>query len=98
MVCCSEKIVSGNMKHTERTLKRLEVIFKHLGYSIRYEKGQFKGNYCLLKQQKILLVNRFHSLESKIEVFKQVILEFDFENLELEKEDIQWLLKIKKSA
>jgi len=29
-----------------------------LGVTIRYERGDFEGGYCVLKEQKLLLVNR----------------------------------------
>jgi hypothetical protein len=45
------------MKH-EETIVELEGLAHQLGVSIRYEKGDFEGGFCILKAQKVLIVNR----------------------------------------
>jgi hypothetical protein len=45
------------MKH-EDLITELEEIAKQLGVSVRYEKGDFEGGYCILKEKKILVVNK----------------------------------------
>lgn len=45
------------MKH-EELVQELHEVAQLLGVSIRYEKGDFEGGYCILKEQKILLVNK----------------------------------------
>jgi hypothetical protein len=36
----------------------LEEIVKQLGIQLRYEKGDFDGGYCILKEQQVLVVNK----------------------------------------
>ncbi len=36
----------------------LEELARQLGLQVRYEKGDFDGGYCILKDQKILVVNK----------------------------------------
>ena len=45
------------MKH-EALIQELQEVAGQLGVSIRYERGDFEGGYCILRDQKILLVNR----------------------------------------
>ncbi len=45
------------MKPEER-IAELEHLARQLGVTIRYEKGDFEGGFCILKDQKIILVNR----------------------------------------
>jgi hypothetical protein len=45
------------MKHEELILELTELA-RVLGVTIRYERGDFEGGYCILKEQRILLVNR----------------------------------------
>jgi hypothetical protein len=45
------------MKH-EELIQELTDIAGVLGVAIRYERGDFEGGYCILKDQRILLVNR----------------------------------------
>ncbi|MEO6694222.1 MAG: hypothetical protein ABIY50_08140 [Ignavibacteria bacterium] len=43
-------------------------ILDKLGYSVRVEKGTFKGGYCLLREQKIFLLNRNLEQDKKINI------------------------------
>jgi hypothetical protein len=36
----------------------LEELARQLNLDIRYEKGDFEGGYCILKDQKVLVVNK----------------------------------------
>jgi hypothetical protein len=36
----------------------LEKLAKQLGINIRYEKGDFEGGFCVLKEQKVVVVNK----------------------------------------
>ena len=51
---------------TNHTLEKLELLLKSAGYKVRYEKGNFKTGACLLQNSKIIVVNKFSGLESKI--------------------------------
>jgi hypothetical protein len=53
---------------TTHTLEKLEMLLKSAGYKVRYEKGNFKTGACLLLNSRMIVVNRFSNLESKIEV------------------------------
>jgi hypothetical protein len=45
------------MKH-EEIVAELETAAQQLGVTIRYEKGDFEGGFCILKAQRILLINK----------------------------------------
>ncbi len=45
------------MNYTQ-ILSGLEELAKQLGIQLRYEKGDFEGGYCILKEQKVLVVNK----------------------------------------
>jgi hypothetical protein len=67
------------IKYTTGYLTKLEDIIAESDYILRYEKGNFKSGYCVLKEQKIIIVNRFYTTEGKInallEILKNVTLE-----------------------
>ena len=54
------------MKYTKATLARLEDVFAESDYALRYEKGQFRAGYCLLREQRVVLVNTYFPLEGRI--------------------------------
>ncbi len=51
---------------TAHTLDKLEELFKQLGFRIRYEKGNFKTGACVLENSRMVVVNKFSNLDSKI--------------------------------
>jgi len=76
------------LKYSKETLKKLEKLFKAFAYKIRYEKGQFQSGYCLVKQQNVIVINKFFTLEVRINTLLEILqtIELDHEQLELEEE------------
>lgn len=66
----------STIKYTTQFLAKLEDIVAESDYILRYEKGNFKSGYCVLKEQKIVIVNKFYTTEGKInallDIFKNV--------------------------
>ncbi|MDX2190680.1 MAG: hypothetical protein SFY32_12530 [Bacteroidota bacterium] len=54
------------VKYTNQFLNKLEDIFAESEFILRYEKGNFKSGYCILKEQRIIIVNKYYTLEGKI--------------------------------
>jgi hypothetical protein len=85
------------LTHTNHTLEKLEMLLKTAGYKVRYEKGNFKTGACLLQNSKVIVVNRFSNLESKILALAELMrdLEIDF-NL-LDDKQVTFLQQIKQT-
>lgn len=64
---------------SNHTLEKLEQLLKDLGYSVRYEKGNFKTGSCLIENSKIVVVNKFSNLESKIGALIELIKTLELE-------------------
>lgn len=54
------------IKYTPQFLNKLEEIFSASGYILRYEKGNFKAGYCLLKDTRVAIINKYFTTEGKI--------------------------------
>jgi hypothetical protein len=67
------------IKYTNQFLTKLEDLVAESDYILRYEKGNFKSGYCLLKEQKIMIVNKFFTMEGKINALLDIL-----KNLELD--------------
>ena len=67
------------IKYTIPFLTKLEDMIAESDYTLRYEKGNFKSGYCFLKDQKIIIVNKFYTTEGKInalmEILKGIVLD-----------------------
>ncbi|MCJ8164667.1 hypothetical protein MKJ04_07400 [Pontibacter sp. E15-1] len=61
------------LKYTRPFLSKLEDIFAESDFVLRYEKGNFKAGYCLLKDMKVAVVNKYYSLEGKINCLYEIL-------------------------
>lgn len=61
------------IKYTNQYLTKLEDMIAESDYFLRYEKGNFKSGYCLLRDQKIMIVNKFFTTEGKIHVLLEIL-------------------------
>ena len=60
-------------------LAELEQLTRQLGIQLRYEKGDFEGGYCILKEQKILVVNKRLHDARKSSSLAQALAEYGIE-------------------
>jgi hypothetical protein len=67
------------IKYTIPFLTKLEELVAESDYTLRYEKGNFKSGYCVLKDQKIIIVNRFYPTEGKINALLDILKNVSFD-------------------
>ena len=84
-----------SLSYTQHTLDKLESLFKSLGFKLRYEKGNFKTGICILEQNRVIIVNKFSNLESKIMALADLLqnMETDEGLLEEKQKAFFYLLK-----
>ena len=85
------------MIYTKSFLKKIELLLKDIGFKVRYEKGTFQAGQCLLRSQKIVVLNKFFTVESKVESLIKLITEIDIKAEDLSKDHLVVLSKIKSS-
>jgi hypothetical protein len=68
------------MKH-EDIHQELHDLARQLGVTIRYEKGDFEGGYCILRENRLLLVNRKLQLSKKISILARGLNEIGLEDI-----------------
>lgn len=85
-----------NVKYNAALLKKVEDIFKEGGYTIRYEKGNFQNGYCVLEKRRVVVINRFHELEAKVNSMMELLVTIqDLELENLSSESVQLFQQIK---
>ena len=82
---------------TTHTLEKLELLLKTCGYKVRYEKGNFKTGACLLQNSKIIVINRFSNLESKILSIVELARELEIDHALLDEKQIAFLQQLKQT-
>lgn len=60
-------------KFSPAYLKKLEELLKSCGYELRYEKGNFRSNYCVLEAKKVVVINKFSAPESRMQSLLEII-------------------------
>lgn len=82
---------------TNHTLEKLELLLKATGYRVRYEKGNFKTGACLLLSSRMVIVNRFSNLESKILALVELLRDLDVDLKLLDEKQVAFLQDIKQT-
>ena len=53
-------------KEFEEILQELRSVADQLGASVRFEKGDFKGGYCIIHDRKVVVINKMTNLQRKV--------------------------------
>jgi hypothetical protein len=67
-----KKTVDPGLK---QILSELEEIVGRLGYKTRYEKGNFEGGYCVLRDSMLIVVNSRNEAEKRISIVARCLKE-----------------------
>lgn len=67
----------------EILIEDLTEVLSKLGYEVRVEKGTFKGGFCLLRDQRIFLLNKNLEQDRKIGILARNISEIGVEGIYL---------------
>ena len=61
----------------DKIFQELEDIAELLNIKIIQEKGNFKGGYCLLEKEKIIVINKLKPVEQRIRALAKAISRLD---------------------
>ncbi|MCK9279681.1 MAG: hypothetical protein M0P71_03585 [Melioribacteraceae bacterium] len=53
-------------KEFESLLQDLKSLANQMGATVRFERGDFKGGYCLLEDSKIVVINKLSNTQKKV--------------------------------
>ena len=70
-------------KEFEEIIQDLRSIASQLGATVRYEKGDFKGGYCLLKESKVIVINKNANLQRKAMILSVALKELGVDEIYL---------------
>ncbi len=62
-------------KEFEEIIQDLKSIASQLGATVRFEKGDFKGGYCLIKESKVIVINKNTNLQRKAMILSAALQE-----------------------
>ena len=79
-----------SFKYTPNTLKKLEGLYDEARYIIRYEKGNFNSGYCILEERRVVVINKFFSVEGRINALLEILPTIKVQEEELSGEMLKW--------
>lgn len=82
---------------TQSSLDKLEILFKEQGYRLRFEKGSFRTGACMLQNSKVIVVNKFSSVDMKVQSLLQLLQTIPIEESLLSDKLKPFLQQIKKT-
>lgn len=70
-------------KEFEDVLQDLKALAAELGATVRFEKGDFKGGYCLLKDSKVIVINKMANMQRKVMILSSALKELGIDQVYL---------------
>lgn len=70
-------------KEFEELIQDLKAVASQLGADVRFEKGDFKGGYCLLNENKIVVINKMANLQRKVMILSMALKELGVDKIYL---------------
>jgi hypothetical protein len=83
------------MRLSRSSQEKLQEVLKTQGFRIRYERGNFMGGYCLVMQEKMIIINKFFPLETKINTLIDIIREVEIDEALLSEEQQRLVKRLK---
>lgn len=70
-------------KEFENILQDLKSLADQMGVKVRFERGDFNGGYCLVKESKMIVINKLSTLQRKIVTLSKALKEIGIDDIYL---------------
>jgi hypothetical protein len=70
-------------KEFEEIIQDLRSIASQLGATVRFEKGDFIGGYCLLNENKVIVINKNANLQRKAMILSSALKDLGVDEIYL---------------
>ncbi|MBU1098522.1 MAG: hypothetical protein KKB34_18740 [Bacteroidetes bacterium] len=70
-------------KEFEQVLEDLKSLASQMGAKVRFERGDFKGGYCIVKDSKVVVINKLANLQRKVITLAAALKELGIEEIYL---------------
>ena len=61
--------------------QELKVVFEQLNYKIVLDKGSFNSGYCILEDEKIIVINKNKPYENRIKILSEILSSIDTKDI-----------------
>ena len=70
-------------KEFEAILQDLKSLALQMGAKVRFERGDFKGGYCIVREDKVIVINRLANLQKKVMILSAALKELGIDEVYL---------------
>ncbi|MCE1188081.1 MAG: hypothetical protein LWX56_02985 [Ignavibacteria bacterium] len=70
-------------KEFEDVIEELKALAVQLGAVVRFEKGDFKGGYCIVKDKKLVVINKMANTQRKAIILATALKELGIDQMYL---------------
>ncbi len=70
-------------KEFEAILADLKSLANQMGAKVRFERGDFKGGYCILKESKVVVINKLSNTQRKVVILATALKELGIDEVYL---------------
>jgi len=67
----------------EALLQELKQIAQEMGANVRFERGDFKGGYCILKEDRTIVINKLSTFQRKVMILTTALKELGVNDIYL---------------
>ena len=67
------------IRYSKSFLSKLEDIVADTDYILRYERGNFKSGYCIIKESKVVVINKYFPLDGRINSLIEILRTIDID-------------------
>jgi hypothetical protein len=85
-----------DIKLTKQFQKQIESLLESQDYKIRFEKGNFKSGYCIIRDKKVIIINKYFTTEGKIYALIEIIESIKISKEKCNNKNLRTLNKILK--
>ena len=82
------------IKLTKQFQNKLESILISQDYKVRFEKGNFKSGYCIINKNKIVIINKYFTIEGKINSLIEIINKINIQEKKCSNEQIKLIKRL----
>ena len=82
------------IKLTKQFQNKLESILISQDYKVRFEKGNFKSGNCIINKNKIVIINKYFTIEGKINSLIEIINKINIQEKKCTNEQIKLIKRI----
>lgn len=68
---------------TDKLLLELEEIINQLGYRVRYERGNFRSDSCVIEGDKLVVINKNNPMELQVGILANLLENKDLDTIYL---------------